>query len=985
MDADVTGSMSLGELLRAYRRAAELTQETVAERAGISVRVVSNTERDAGRVPRKNTLALLNDALELPPEDRARVEAAWRRRAEAQDAQPGMEPALPPLVGRERELALLDRHLTGAGPPVLMFAGEPGIGKSRLLDEAAARAPMHGLRVLHGGCQRHDAEAPYAPLPDALTRYINGLSPARRRADLRGCAWLARLLPELADALPEPPSAWPLPPGEERRLMSEALARFLGNVAGPAGTLLALDDLQWAAADALALLARLVRPARAPAVPLYVVGAYRDTEARPGDPLAEALADLAHQRLVAHHTLTPLSTPEAAQLLDGLLTGAHGEGVVVDPVTRERVARRTGGVPFFVVSYAQALRADTHAEDNADAVPWDVRQSLRQRVAALPRPAQTMLGAAAVVGRRVSRALLVSALERPEDEVLDALEDAARARLLVEAGPDTYQFAYDVIREVIESGLGAGRRTVLHRRVAEALERARGERSAEALAYHYGRGDAPEKAVLYLELAGDRALGRYATEAAEAYYRETAQRLDWLERPRDAARVREKLGEVLRTVNKFDDALTVLDAALEVYRAAGDQLGLGRVTAQIGHVHLDRGTPDQAMARVLDMLTYLEDNEAWQGLAALYMTLALFFVAGGRYQEQMFAAERAIELAHKAGDAGIAANAEAARGHALLLLGRLDEARAVMEAAIPLAEAVGDLDCLTATFGNLSALHRWRGDVAQSWRYVERSIAAAEQLGNAVLIMIAKFRRAVLALYAGDMAQAHADLDWVAPLDERIGGAWVFAYPVIALGVACAIEGDWERAERYLERGSAVAAPLGDIEASRRAQTWLAERDLSEGRPAAARDRLIPLLDREGLQELDVTTLLPLLVRAYLGLGDADRGAEMATESVSRARAQGHRIALADALWARGMVAARQEQWDEAAQALEEGLDLTHDISYPYAEARTLETYGAMRLAQGEIGAARTRLEAALAIFDRLGARGDAARVEQAIADLSRD
>ena len=974
--------MSLGQLLRYYRRVAELTQGTVAERAGISVRALSDYECDARRVPRKTTLALLSDALEAPLDDRARLEAARRRRAEAQDAQPGTESPALPLTGRVRELDLLDRHLTGAEPPVLIFAGEPGIGKSRLLDEAVARAPGCGLRVLHG-CQRRDAEAPYAPLPDALTRYINSLSPARRRADLRGCAWLARLLPERADALPEPPSTWPLPPGEERRLMSEALARFLGNVAGPAGTLLVLDDLQWAGADALALLAQLVRPARATSVPLYVVGAYRDTEARPGDPLAEALADLAQQRLVAHHTLTPLTAPEAAQLLDGLLTDARGEAV--DAATRERVARRTGGVPFFVVSYAQALRADTRAEDSAGAVPWDVRQSLRQRVAALPGPAQTMLGAAAVAGRRVSRALLVAVLARPEDEVLVALEDAARARLLVEAGPDTYQFAHDVIREVVESGLGAGRRTVLHRRVAEALERARGERPAEALAYHYGRGDAPEKAVAYLELAGDRALARYATEAAEAYYRETAQRLEWMERPRDAARAREKLGEVLRTVNRFDDALTVLDAALEMYHAAGDQLGLGRVTAQIGHVHIDRGTPDRAMARVLDMLAYLEDNEAWQGLAALHMTLAIFFVASGRYQEQLCAAERAIELAHKAGDAGIVAKAEAARGHALLLLGHLDEARAVLAAAVPLVEAVGDLDSLTATYGNLSAVHRWRGEFAQSRRYVERAIATAERLGNAVLIMVAKFRRATLALYAGDLAQAHADLDWVAPLDERIGGAWVFAYPVIALGVACAIEGDWERAERYLERGSAVAAPLGDIEASRRAQTWLAERDLRENRPEAAHDRLTPLLDREGLQELDVTALLPQLARTQLGLGDVDQADKTAEESVKRARTQGHRIALADALWARGMVAARQERWDEAAQSFEEGLAVARAMPYPYAEARTLETYGTMRLAQGDTEMARTWLDAALAIFDRLGARKDAARVEQAIAGLSQD
>jgi len=116
-----------------------------------------------------------------------------------------------------------------------------------------------------------------------------------------------------------------------------------------------------------------------------------------------------------------------------------------------------------------------------------------------------------------------------------------------------------------------------------------------------------------------------------------------------------------------------------------------------------------------------------------------------------------------------------------------------------------------------------------------------------------------------------------------------------------------------------------------------------------------------------------------------DQAAATAEDSVKRARVMGHRIALADALWARGMVAARRERWEEAAQALEEGLDLTHDISYPYAEARTLETYGAMRLAQGETDMARTRLEAAWAVFDRLGARKDAARVEQAIAGLLQD
>src|SRR5207247_2129010 len=134
-------------------------------------------------------------------------------------------------------------------------------GKTRLLQEAARRAPGHGWRVLQGGCQRRGGQEPYAPLLGTLKRHIQGQAPVHLRTDLRGCAWLVRLLPELAEGPIEPLPGWTLAPEHERRLMFKAVARFLANVAGPAGTPLGLDDLQWAGADALAPLATPGRPA----------------------------------------------------------------------------------------------------------------------------------------------------------------------------------------------------------------------------------------------------------------------------------------------------------------------------------------------------------------------------------------------------------------------------------------------------------------------------------------------------------------------------------------------------------------------------------------------------------------------------------------------------------------------------------------------------------------------------------------------------
>jgi predicted ATPase len=167
--------------------------------------------------------------------------------------------------------------------------------------------------------------------------------------------------------------AWTLPPEQERRLMVQAVLRFLANVAGPAGTLLVLDDLQWAGSDALELLTALVRAGAE--VPLRVLGAYRHTDVGPQAPLSVMLADLAQAELAMQHMLPPLTPQEAGQLLAALLADVAG----AEPLLQQRVLQRAGGVPFFLVSCAQALRTAEGAGGGAERVPWDVAQGLRQR------------------------------------------------------------------------------------------------------------------------------------------------------------------------------------------------------------------------------------------------------------------------------------------------------------------------------------------------------------------------------------------------------------------------------------------------------------------------------------------------------------------------------------------------------------------------------------------------------------------------------
>jgi transcriptional regulator with XRE-family HTH domain/tetratricopeptide (TPR) repeat protein len=498
--AEVGARRGFGTLLRRYRLAAGITQEELAERAHVSRRSITEIERGTVHTPRRDTLELLAGALAMTADERAGfLEAGRHRGAGSPSRQMDLSETgtAAPFVGRAGELALLERHLTGEGTPLLLLAGEPGIGKSRLLQAAIPRAAGAGLRVLQGGCQQRGGQEIYAPFPTVFQRHLQSQRAGQVREDLRGCAWLVRLLPELTGSSIEPLPTTVIPPEHERRLVFAAVMRFLTNVAGPAGTLLVLDDLQWAGADALDLLAMLVRAAAD--AHLCIIGAYRDTEVTPEAPLAATLADLTRTRLVTRRLLNPLSPQEAAQLLDELLAGD-----MAGPALRTQVLQRAGGVPFFLVSCAQGLRQDIE-DGSHDSVPWDVAQSVRQRITALPEAARRVLGIAAVIGRTARYRLLQAVAARPEQEVLDALEVACHAALLAEEGAALYRFTHDVVREVAEADLSATRRMLLHRDIAQELQAQGGQPPVEELAYHYARSDQPEQALPFLIQAAERA------------------------------------------------------------------------------------------------------------------------------------------------------------------------------------------------------------------------------------------------------------------------------------------------------------------------------------------------------------------------------------------------------------------------------------------------------------------------------------------------
>jgi len=923
-------------MLRRFRTGAGMTQEALAEEAGYSTVYISMLERGR-REPAAETIDILARALGLNAAQRdALVEAA--RNGPSAPAR---------LVGRRREQSIIDRHLGGTGPPILVLVGEPGIGKSALMSWSATRAGLLGLTVMQAGAQRSLSE-PHAPVAEAIRGLIATFDVQELSQRLAGCAWLVRLLPELAATPIESLPSWSVSPEAEGRLMADAVIRFL-TTAGR--TVLLLDDLHWAGRDGLDLLAVIARAA--PRMPLRIVASYRDTDVDRRHSLVTWIADLAHAGLIAPVHLGPLDDDAAADLLVREL----GDGRV--PATsRDAMLQRSGGVPFYLMSCAQSLRDGSAGPED---VPWTVEQSVRQRLAALPEGSDEILAALAAAAP-ASPDLLAHVAGLEPGKAVAALEAAFRNRLVADDAA-LYSFSHDLIREVVDAGSTGARKRLLHRRTAEYLEQEVLPLPAERLARHLVRGGLRERAVPYLRQAGEEARRSYAIGAAAGYFRELLDIQASLGLIRDAAEAGEQLADVLTIAAEYEEALGVLAAAERRYRELDDREGIWRAVARIGRVHAARGSAEDGI-RHLRGVVPPDQSEPSGGLARLLTSLARLHFVRGDYAEQLEAGDAAIRHARGIGDDLLLTDALNVWSVALGMVGRIPESLEAYDEVIRLGTEVGLLHVVRTALGNAAATYLEGGQFAEGRPYVERALTIAEQIGDPTYMAFIRSMRADLAFYTGDWVTARADLDAALDLLRTTESSSLTGQTLLTFARLLLAAGDTATAMIYIDECLASE----ELQTQREAHSFLAEIDLADRRPQEAIERLLPLLDRSDTEEWDVTPLIVLLAEAHLALGQLGPARELARSAVRRARDQGFGLALVDALRVTALIQRRDGDAPAALATVAEGIDLARAMPHPLGEARLLVERSRIEAMQSELGGADASRREALVIAHRLGA-----------------
>lgn len=618
------------------------------------------------------------------------------------------------FVGRAAVLARLERALDAAargGGGIVLLRGEPGIGKTRTVEQFASTSRMRGVSVYETWCYEGEGAPPYRPWAQLLRQLNQDRKEALRERLGAEADDLPALLVEQAGSRSAPSQE----PEEARFQLFERVASFLSAAAAGGALLVVIDDLHAADPASLRLLDFLARELAQSRI--LILGTYRDVQVHRGHPLAQTVAELARHDLCTRIPLEGLSRDEIAELVPAL-TGAPAS-----PDWIGALAQRTDGNPFFIKEMVQLLAArGARALQDVTALshelPPGLREVFRGRLQLLSPRCNEALAVASVIGGTFELETLAQASDIAPAELAKELETARQSGLLSEAAGGAYRFSHSLIQETVYAEQSPARRSELHRRVGEALESI-GHSGAPglpgALAHHFGRaaqkGDAA-KAVEYAARAAERAMELLAFEEAEAHYSsalELRTRADAIERCElllglgearaggghragsraafeEAASIARELKDAERLARAAEGfagrpiqfsvdaaAVGLLEEALGSLDPSDSPLRIRILVWLAGHVFAPRG-----VQRADELMDEAMERAARRGDPAL-LARALEvrdWLQWGRVlpEDRYRSASECLRLAEQAGDDALAGKAQLHRIRAKLELGDLDAA-----------------------------------------------------------------------------------------------------------------------------------------------------------------------------------------------------------------------------------------------------------------------------------------------------------------------
>ena len=677
------------------------------------------------------------------------------------------------VIGRGREAALLadafKRVASGAGSEVVLVSGEPGLGKTTLVAESAASFAADRGIVLLGRCQE-DLSVSYAPFVEALQHYVVHAPDDVLQEHISAHGGeLGRIISSLERRLGSLPPSSSSDPDTERYLLYGAAVGLLTAASASNPVVLVLDDLQWADKPSLQLLRHLV--ANLDAANVLVLGTFRDAELSGSHPLTALLGLLRRESMVSRIELRGFGDTEVVEFMSAVAGHELDERSLE---LAQALQRETDGNPFFVGEVLRSLiETDAIVQDrdgrwapagelSAINLPTSIREVISARVARLGDRAGELLAMAAVVGRDFDFDLLNRVGGTDPHELLDVLDAAASAALVREVASvqGRWSFSHALTQHTLYQDLGATRRSLIHRQVAEALEVQLGPdpgARAGELAFHWRNATQPinaDKAIRYARQAAEVAMAALAPDDAVRYYSEALElfeassspdaglRCDLLiglgasERQAGLASSRRTLLDAAATAIELGDTERLVDAAITNSRG---------ITSRIWAV--DKEKVDVLTAA----LAALPSSDSAER-AHLLALLCGEFTYDTLLERRQALADEALAMARRIGDPSTTVRVICDIDGSIDVPSRLADRRANSLDALALAEQIGDPELLqrAASVTRVSAIQAGDFELAARCGLVVAELA--DRVQRPSLRWLNACQRCGNALLAGDIS-----------------------------------------------------------------------------------------------------------------------------------------------------------------------------------------------------------------------------------------
>jgi ATP/maltotriose-dependent transcriptional regulator MalT len=868
------------------------------------------------------------------------------------------------LAGRRAEIALLVARLdalSAGSSRVVEILGEPGIGKTRLLAELAARATDIGRTVLWGSATEFEHDVPFGVFADALDAHLASLDPARLEAlDAESVALLPTAFPSMPSA--RSTSSAPNMMDAERYRLHRAVRDLLHALAGDGGLVLVLDDLHWADEASVELLGYLLR--HPPAGPLLLAMACRPRQA--SAQLFRILTLGSQQGVVDVIEVAALDAADADELMP----------VSLGAPQRRKLYESSGGNPFYLQALARAANGSgiLHQAgfDLDSEVPAAVRAVLLAELAALTPRELLAARAAAVAGGEFDAGLMAEIAELAPGEALVAVDRLAAMDLIRAAGVSgRFQYRHPLLRSVAYQSAGAGWRLAAHARAAAAL----GERGASAVerAHHVERSAAPGDVAAAGVLAEAASATMHTAPATAAHLAGAALRL----LPHDAASTPQRLGllglraRALGVTGRLHDSHETLHEVLRLLPAeyAVERARTASFCATIEHL---LGWHAEARALLRGELAAIGDGDSTAAATLMLGMLSGQMVLGDfTAQEEWIIA--ALDAARRSADPGLLAmvlGVCAVTSYTTgdinpRTVGWLDEAAGIVD-ALPDGDLAQHIEA--AVWLGMAEVYLER--LGDALRHLDRALRLARATGQNHLVSYLHVNRGTAHALVGDLRAASACFDDALEAALLNGSDDMQS---MALGYQCWVTlwmGDVPRALRLGKEAVACAGPDSNWR-SGMANGMYAQALLFNGDPATCVDVLVRAGGGPDLPRLDTvsrSTWYHLLAAADSTAGHPDRATDWADRAEAAAAPLGLPMRSAFAKLARAQALLTGDP-AAALPHIDAAAEMFATIGVPVENGRCHVLAGVALGALGEVDRARDRFAQARTLFEGCGAQ----------------